>query len=113
MLAHLTAARLDALLGSLVFQAFTPHTITSAAALREELEKVRERGYAIDDEESTLGVRCYAVPVLDAGREPVAAISVSGPTARMTDARAPEVICAIRAAAAQAAARLSTPSAPQ
>jgi IclR family acetate operon transcriptional repressor len=92
-------------LGSLTFQAFTPHTIISAEQLRAELDRVRERGYAIDDEESTIGVRCFAVPVLDAQREAIAAISVSGPTARMTDARAPEVVRAIRAAAAGISSR--------
>ena len=106
MLAHLPSGRTENIVGSLVFQAFTPHTLISADQLRAELGRVRERGYAIDDEESTIGVRCFAVPVLDAQREAIAAISVSGPTARMTDARAPEVVRAIRAAAAGISVRL-------
>ncbi len=84
MLAHLSAERRNAVIESLVFQAFTPKTITSPEWFRAELEKIRKRGYAIDDEESVLGVRCLAAPVLNAEQEPIAALSISGPTARMT-----------------------------
>jgi DNA-binding IclR family transcriptional regulator len=106
MLAHLPSSRAEEMVASLVFQAFTPRTVTSAEQLRAELDKVRARGYAVDDEESTIGVRCFAVPVLDGQGHAVAAISVSGPTARMTDARAPEVVAAIRAAAGHVSGRL-------
>ena len=58
ILAHLSAERRNAVIGSLVFQAFTPKTITSPESFRAELEKIRKRGCAIDDDESVLGVRC-------------------------------------------------------
>ncbi|SPE42961.1 hypothetical protein SBA3_750008 [Candidatus Sulfopaludibacter sp. SbA3] len=53
-----------------------------------------------------LGVRCYAAPILNQQREPVAAISVSGPTARLTDENAAQMVIAIRAAAQDVANRL-------
>ena len=70
--------------GSQVVQ-FTPKTLTTLEALREDLARARERGYAIDDEEHDLGVRCMAAPVRNWKGDPVGAISISGPAARMTD----------------------------
>ena len=70
--------------GSQVVQ-FTPKTLTTLEALREDLVRARERGYAIDDEEHDLGVRCMAAPVRNWKGDPVGAISISGPAARMTD----------------------------
>ncbi len=69
------------------FHAYTAHTITSLDALLTELAKVRARGYAIDDEEIEIGLRCVAAPVRDSTKRVFAAVSVSGPTERMPDAR--------------------------
>lgn len=63
----------------------TPHTLTTLEALQEDLKRIRKRGYATDNEEHELGVACVATPILDDTGVPVAAISVSGPTPRMTD----------------------------
>lgn len=68
----------------------TPHTLTSLGALTTELGRVRDRGFALDDEEQELGVRCVAVPVPVAGLK--VAMSVSGPTERMTRERAHEIV---------------------
>ncbi len=65
----------------------TEKTITSRLALRDDLALTRERGFAIDDEEHALGLRCVAGLVFDEAAEPIAAISVSGPTVRMSDQR--------------------------
>jgi IclR family acetate operon transcriptional repressor len=111
ILAHLPQEQVEAALAALTFQAFTSRTVSSVAALRDELARVAEQGYAIDDEESVLGVRCFAAPILNQQREPLAAISVSGPTARMTDETAPQIVAAIRAAAQDVADRLQ-PAAP-
>ena len=59
----------------------TPTTITAPAAFTAELDRVRARGWAVDDEEEETGVRCFAVGVRDGGRV-IAAMSVSGPAAR-------------------------------
>ena len=58
----------------------TSKTITVYPRLMQDLEQVRERGYAIDDEESDYGVRCVAAPILDQSGQVVAAIGVTGTT---------------------------------
>jgi DNA-binding IclR family transcriptional regulator len=63
---------------------FTRKTLVTREALLQELPRTRRRGYAIDDEEREEGVRCVAVAILDGKESPVAAISISGPTFRMT-----------------------------
>lgn len=65
----------------------TDKTLASPSALREDLVRCRERGYAIDDEEHAVGLRCVAAVVFNEHEEPVGAISVSGPMARISDER--------------------------
>lgn len=62
----------------------TQRTITSRQQLRLHLSQVRERGYAIDDEEHEIGVRCLAAPVYDHKGNAIASIGISGPTIRVT-----------------------------
>jgi len=65
----------------------TPKTITTPTALRAELEQVRASGYAVDDEEHAVGLRCIAAPIFDETGEAIAAISASGPMARVLEER--------------------------
>ncbi len=65
----------------------TPRTIATPAALRDELERARTAGFVIDDEEHAVGLRCIAAPVHDDTGDVVAAISASGPVARIDDGR--------------------------
>ena len=65
----------------------TAKTITSPAALRADLARARAAGHAIDDEEHAIGLRCIAAPVFDETGYVVAAISASGPMARIVDDR--------------------------
>lgn len=62
--------------------AYTPHTYTDIDALQRHLKKVAKQGYALDESEQELGVRCVAVPLTDTPAP--AAISVSGPEGRLT-----------------------------
>lgn len=62
-----------------------PKTIVDPAAFREELTRTRDRGYAVDDEESGPGVRCVGAPIRSLSGRVFAAISVSGPKDRMGD----------------------------
>ena len=70
---------------------FTANTIVDAAALEAEIAATRQRGYAIDDEEFSAGIRCVAAPVYDGDGRMVAAVGVSGPTARINAARLDEL----------------------
>jgi IclR family acetate operon transcriptional repressor len=65
----------------------TPRTLTTLARLREDIECTRKRGYSIDDQEHSIGLRCVAAVVLDEHQEPVGAVSVSGPAVRIPDER--------------------------
>ncbi|GII24042.1 IclR family transcriptional regulator [Planosporangium mesophilum] len=86
MLAHLPPSDVQALLGRSGMPAHTEHTITEPARFAEEIDRVRAQGYAVDDGEQEIGVRCVAVSLL--GTSNRLAVSVSGPAPRMT----PEVV---------------------
>jgi IclR family transcriptional regulator, KDG regulon repressor len=62
----------------------TPQTITEPAALRKALEAVRQRGCAIEDEESEIGMRCIAAPIRDDSSDVIAAIGLAGPVTRLS-----------------------------
>lgn len=91
ILAFLPEDRAAEVIKRIRFEHMTNRTIMSVEALRVELDKTRRRGYAVDDEELEEGLRCIAVPVLDAQRQPVAAVSVSGPSFRVTAQKLPSI----------------------
>ena len=62
----------------------TPRTITSPEAIRAEMARIRERGFAIDDVENEDGIRCVGAPILGHDGNAVAALSVAGPETRLT-----------------------------
>jgi IclR family acetate operon transcriptional repressor len=67
----------------------TSHTLTDPAVLAAECDRIRGTGYAIDDEEQEIGVKCVAMGVPG---YPLFAVSVSGPPSRMTDSRIGEIV---------------------
>ncbi|WDR03462.1 IclR family transcriptional regulator [Devosia algicola] len=85
---------------------FTPNTITAASALREELERIRKRGYSIDNQEVVLGVFCVAVPIVDRTGRPVGAISVSGPSPKAPGSTVQPLVDQLSAAAGEISRRL-------
>ncbi|WP_459616136.1 IclR family transcriptional regulator [Bordetella sp. 2513F-2] len=78
-LAMLDGAAQEAALAALAqpFERYTPNTLEDLDALRRQLRQVRERGWAVDEEENEAGIYCFGAPVFGAGGMPVAAISVS------------------------------------
>jgi IclR family acetate operon transcriptional repressor len=98
LLAQLPPAEARALLEH-DMPSFTPTTITDPDLLLAHLEVIRQQGYAVDEGEQEVGVRCFAVAVPDA---PAAlAVSASGPTARMTDDAAERIVPALTGIAAE------------
>lgn len=78
------------------FEKFTPATIASADELVAELERVRQRGYSVDDGESYDGTKCFAAPIYDASGKMIASMSISIPFVRFDDDRDQEMIAAIK-----------------
>ena len=112
LLAMLPTPRRDALLERIELRPYTPRTIVDRATLRRSLDEVREKGYAIDDEEYDEGVRCVAVGVVGAAvrgaeREPsagpAAALSISAPASRLSRQRCAELAPLLRRTAAELA----------
>jgi DNA-binding IclR family transcriptional regulator len=83
MLAWLDESEVDTILRQHGMPRFTARTLTTPAELKAELKVIRERGYAIDDEEHEEGVRCVAAAVRDHSGRQIAAMSVSAPSFRL------------------------------
>ena len=83
---------------------YTENTITERGALEIELEAIRRRGYALDNQEREAGVRCLAYPIRDYTGAIIAGISVTGPAMRLTD----EVIAAFQEPLNRVAQQIST-----
>ena len=78
MLCYFSQEKVNAIIKRWGLEQVTPNTIVNEEQLMKELEQIRKQGYAVDNEEETLGSRCVAVAIRDSGGEPVGAISISG-----------------------------------
>jgi DNA-binding IclR family transcriptional regulator len=105
MLAHRPDADLQRVF-SRGCERFTENTITSLAAMREELQRIRQLGYAVDDEEGISGLRCVAASVKDRRAHVVAGISVSGPRTLVTDEAVPRFARLVQEAALRLSVQL-------
>jgi DNA-binding IclR family transcriptional regulator len=99
LIAALPDDELDLLLSQRILSRHNEHTITSIHHLRTEVETVRAQGYAADNEEDEIGLRCFAVPVFDAAQRTVAAISVSGTTSQVNEASRSAFVAKLKQAA--------------
>ncbi|WP_243791611.1 IclR family transcriptional regulator [Saccharopolyspora gloriosae] len=108
VMANLATDTVAQLLGRSGMRAQTERTITSVAAMQDELGRIREQGFAVDDGEQEVGVRCYAVAV--PGAPAGAAISISGPEGRMTRLGTETIVPVMRRLAKDLSAELKTAS---
>ncbi len=99
IMAHLSGAQVEEIIRKNGMKAMTANTITSLVELKKELISVRERGYAIDNEEIEEGVRCVGCVVRNFSGDPLAAISVSAPAFRLTKDKVKGLAQAVVAAA--------------
>lgn len=91
MLALAPIDKVEDVLRKTRYERFTAKTIANRELLLKELERTRRRGYAVDDEEREEGVRCVATAIVDGHGQPVAAVSVSGPSFRVTAQKVPTI----------------------
>lgn len=106
-LAFMSEDEINELLPERQFKGYTSTTITDRETLKKQLQVIAEQGYAIDDEEMDIGVRCIAAPIRDYTRRIVGALSVSGPSMRLGDARiASDLIPMVTQAAEELSSRL-------
>jgi DNA-binding IclR family transcriptional regulator len=99
IVAHIPEAQLEEILGKAGMEKRTPKTITTLPRLLKELEKVRQQGYAVDDEENNLSARCVAAPVFDDRESIVASIGLSGTTQQVSPQTMPRILEALKDAA--------------
>jgi DNA-binding IclR family transcriptional regulator len=104
LLCRLPRSEVETILKTHPLRPLTPRTIREASAFYRELERVRARGYAIDNEEDSRGARCIAAPILDSEVRVCAALSLSGPATRVKPARDAEIAKAVM----EACKRIST-----
>lgn len=87
LLSNYSASQVRSIMSSCSFEQFTENTVASIDELIEDLNLVRRRGWAMDDEEAEIGHRCIGAPIFDYRGDIIAAISASGPTAQITEER--------------------------
>ncbi|WP_349429021.1 IclR family transcriptional regulator [Microbacterium sp. LWS13-1.2] len=104
LLATIPDDQVSAIVRSIGMPRFTSSTIVTEADLLAELDVIRQRGYAIDEGEQEVGVRCFAMAI--AGTHPAMGISVSGPSTRVTLSSADWMVPALRETAGRLKAQL-------
>jgi IclR family transcriptional regulator, KDG regulon repressor len=106
ILAFMPQEYIDYYLSNEDLKKLASNTITDVEKMKKELEKVREQGYSIDDEEIEDGLRCVAAPIFDHKGYAAGALSIAGPTSRMTKTRMEELAVIIKEAARQISNKL-------
>ncbi len=98
-LAHMNGEELEKALNSKDLPSYTKNTITDVNKLKHDLTIIRKENVSIDDEEREIGVKCIASPIKNSNESVVAALSVSGPSARLSSKRVHEIKPLVRSCA--------------
>lgn len=106
ILAFKQPAEMERLLSHNTLEAFTPNTITDLDRLKAHLDSVRQQGYALDQEEIALGLRCVGAPIWDYTGHVVGALSISGPAVRMQGEKLSQAISSVLAATSEISRKL-------
>jgi IclR family transcriptional regulator, acetate operon repressor len=106
LLAGLPLPEFERYLRRVQIERWTPYTLPSPDALRQDVMRIREHGFAVDHEEREEGVRCVAAPIFDHSGACVGALSISGPTTRVTPDLVATLGPQVRAAAQRCSATL-------
>ena len=107
LLAWLPKPEVETLLRQQGMKKRTPKTISSVAKLLSGLERVREQGHALDDEENSLGARCVCAPIFDATGGVTAALGVSGTLTQMDEENMVKIVDALKETARRISRQLS------
>ena len=106
ILSQLSEEEVDRILSSVSMEAFTEFTMTNIEEIKSILPTIREQGYAFDDEEIELGLKCIAAPIFNHQGKAIASISCAAPKMRLDEERLPKVIEGIKHAAAEISRQL-------
>ncbi|WP_207538770.1 IclR family transcriptional regulator [Sabulicella rubraurantiaca] len=110
LLAFLPDAEVEAAIAAHGLKRFTAATLTTPGALREALHRIRQDGFAQDEEEQEVGLRCIAVPITDHTGRPTAALAISAPASRMDGARVAALVPQVKASASRISRMLGSPT---
>lgn len=111
LLAYQPDAVIEALIVGRGLPRFTRNTIGDGAALREALRRVRAQGWALDDEEMELGLRCLGAPITDHTGRACASVAISAPASRMDSAHIEQLLPLVQATASRISRMLGSPAA--
>jgi DNA-binding IclR family transcriptional regulator len=110
LVAHVPKAEVETLVHTRGLKRCTPKTITGLKGFLAELERVRVQGYAVDDEENSLGARCLAAPVFDILGNVEAAVGLSGTTTQIDDTNLAKLAELVKEAARRITRQLARPT---
>jgi IclR family KDG regulon transcriptional repressor len=108
-LAFLSEQQQNLIVDAIELKRFTSNTIVTKKDLMAELAKIRQQGYAEDNEEIIEGIKCYAAPVLDENSSPIAVIGITGPVSRMSEEKSEKYAATVMNIALQLSNKLGLP----
>ena len=109
LLAGLSDATIDMLFPRKTLPQRTEHTVATVAELKEQLAVIRRHGFALDNEELELGLRCIAAPIIDHNGSVVAALTIAGAASRLTMTKIDSYVAKVKASAAKISAEFGAP----